>query len=133
MKEFDLKSSEEQVTYGMKGTDTAADALFGDRQVDSQLFDQTFIGASSSSLKLEALKKEGVRVFSKGEQEYQLVLPANITATAVHKLVSSLNPGIEVSYTDEMEEQAEILAKKTKKPIWGFSTEGNVVTLKRSF
>lgn len=136
MREFPLTSSDssKRVTPTMKGASTSADRLFTSQEnADSSLFDNAFMGTNTVSLKLEALKREGIKIMSNTENEYKLVLPSNLTASQAFKLVSSLNPGIEVAYTEEMEEQAELLAKKTKKPLWSFESEGNTIKLKRMF
>jgi hypothetical protein len=121
-------------SYDMRGASISADALFNeDREKQEHLFEGAFTQTNRIELRLEALKREGIRVMSNGVDEYKLVLPANITATQAHALVSSLNPGIEVNYSEDLEEQAETLAKKSKKPFWGFIPNGNTVLLKREF
>ena len=137
MKEYNLGNSvkiPDTLSHDIKGSSSSADALFSEaREKDESLFEGAFTKTNQIALKLEALKNQGIRVLSNGEDCFKLVLPANVTPIQAHALVSKLNPGVEVQYTDEMEEQAEQLAKKSKKPFWGFIPEGNTVLLKREF
>lgn len=118
-----------------QGSLKAADRLFASNNEKSieGLFDNAFLRTHQPSLKLEALKSEGIRVMSNGSTEFNLVLPSNITSSKAFALISKMNPDIVVNYTDDLESMAEELVNKPEKPIWGFETEGNNIKLKRMF